>query len=88
MSQPAEYNRRARAVLTVLWCSFLAASIATMVFFAYVDPASALPILRPTEAISSHTMLYSLGFFFFWSMCILASTLTTLLAHPQGNRSS
>ena len=29
-----------RVVLTVVWCAFLAAALATMVFFAGVDPAA------------------------------------------------
>ena len=31
---------RTRVVLTVVWCAFLAAALATMVFFAGVDPAA------------------------------------------------
>ena len=51
-----------RASLTALWCSFLAASLATLVFFAFVDPAPAVALLQPTLAAPGRTALYSLGF--------------------------
>lgn len=70
------------AGLTALWCSFLAASVATLLFFAFVDPAPAVAVLRPTGALPSRTALYSIGFLFFWSMCALAAGLTAWLLRP------
>lgn len=55
---------RARTGLTVMWCSFLAASVATMVFFAFVDPSPIFAVLASTGAIHERTALYSIGFFF------------------------
>ena len=72
----APHNRRA---LTVTWCSFLSASLATMVFFAFVDPAPIFAVLKPTAAIANRTELYSYGFLFFWLVCALASALTAWL---------
>ena len=83
MSQPSPApDPTLRAGLTALWCSFLAASVATLLFFAFVDPAPVVAVLTPTDALPSRTALYSLGFFFFWSMCALAAGLTAWLLRP------
>jgi hypothetical protein len=72
----------ARLWLTALWCSFLAAGLATMLFFAFIDPAPVAALLRPTGAAPGRTALYSLGFFFFWTFCALAAGLTAFLMRP------
>lgn len=74
-----ELAPRSRLSLVVLWCSFLSASIATTVFFAFVDPAPIIAVLTPTGALPGRTALYSLGFLFFWLVCALASALTAWL---------
>jgi len=72
-----------RLALTVTWCSFLSASLATMIFFAFVDPAPIVAVLTPTAALAGRTELYSLGFLFFWLVCALASALTAWLVSTQ-----
>lgn len=81
-AHPALPPRVPRA-LTVAWTSFLAASLGTMVFFAFVDPTPVVAVLRPTDTLPSRTALYSLGFFFFWAVCALASTFTATLLTPH-----
>ena len=71
-----------RAWLTALWCSFLAAALATMLFFAFVDPAPAVALLQPTGDAPGRTALYSLGFLFFWAFCALAAGLTAWMMRP------
>jgi hypothetical protein len=71
-----------RAWLTALWCSFLAASLATLVFFAFVDPTPVVALLQSTGAAPGRTALYSLGFLFFWTVCALAAGLTAWLLRP------
>jgi hypothetical protein len=71
-----------RRTLTVLWCAFLAASVATMLFFAFVDPSPVVALLRPTAVIPDPTTLYSVGFLFFFSVCTLAAGLTAWLLTP------
>jgi hypothetical protein len=71
-----------RAWLTALWCSFLAACLATVMFFAFVDPAPVVAVLRPTGAAPGRTALYSIGFLFFWTFCALAASLTAWLLRP------
>lgn len=84
LEQPAELGAGGRLVFTVLWCSFLAASVATMVFFAFVDPTPVVAVLTPTGVLPDRTTLYSLGFFFFWLVCALASALTAwLVSSPR-----
>ena len=70
---------RGRTLLTVIWCAFLAASVATLVFFAFVDPAPVIAVLQPTAIVPDRTALYSLGFLFFFAVCGLASALTAWL---------
>jgi hypothetical protein len=60
-----------RLAMTVLWPSFLAAAMAEGMFFSFVEP-DALWALPPLA-------IYSAGFFFFWSLCALASMLTYYL---------
>ncbi len=75
----AELGARGRAVAAVLWCSFLAASVATMVTFALVDPAPISDALPWAGAGASRTAVYSLGFFYFWAVCAAASALTAFM---------
>jgi hypothetical protein len=77
---------RGRLALTVMWCAFLAASVATLLFFAFVDPAPVVALLRPTAAVPDRTALYSVGFLFFFMVCGLASTLTAWLLSPPSPR--
>lgn len=60
-----------RLAMTVLWPSFLAAAIAEGCFFSLFEPDALLAL--PPMAV------YSIGFFFFWSLCALASMLTFYL---------
>ena len=60
-----------RLAMTVLWPSFLAASLAEACFFSWFEP-EALSHLAPLT-------VYSLGFFFFWTFCTLGSLLTGYL---------
>lgn len=86
MSQTPDSPESASATalpwLTALWCSFLVAALATMLFFAFVDPAPAVALLQPTAAAPDRTALYSLGFFFFWTCCALAAGLTAWMLRP------
>lgn len=76
-------GERSRVALTVMWCAFLAASAATMVFFAFVDPSPVIAVLKPTGALPGRTELYSLGFLFFFGVCALSASLTAWLIAPR-----
>ena len=62
----------------VVWPSFFAAGVATMVFFAFVDPLQLRDITLPGLEISRETG-YSIAFFLFWSATAGASLFTAIL---------
>jgi hypothetical protein len=74
--RPAELGARARSAVTVLWCSFIIASAATMFFFALIDPAPIASAALPEGLVASRTTFYSLGFLFFWIIGAAAAGLT------------
>jgi hypothetical protein len=79
------WDWKARSISDVLWPSFLAASFATMVFFAMIDPESLLlAMVVPVDL--SRIGVYSIGFFFFWLICSLSSLLTTWLIRTERKR--
>lgn len=61
----------------VLWPSFFAACVATMVFFAFVDPNELGTITFPQMHVSREWG-YTLGFFMFWA-CTFSSSFFTLI---------
>lgn len=66
----------------ILWPSFFAAGVATMVFFAVVDPED-LNQITWTEVELGRQAGYTLGFFMFW-LCTAASSLFTwILLRPR-----
>lgn len=65
----------------VLWPSFVAAGLASMVFFAFVDPLQLRAISFPQHAISRE-LGYTLGFFMFWVVTAMASAVTWYLSRP------
>ena len=88
-TQQSELGLRGRLAFTVAWCSFLSASMATLVFFAFVDPAPFVAVLQPTGVLPSRTALYSLAFFFFWIVSAVSAGLTAslLCTSPPARRS-
>ena len=65
---------RVQRVAAVLWPSFLLAGLATVVFFALLDPFSMIEYHG--EPPLSRTAAYSLGFFCFWLLTGGASLAT------------
>jgi peptidoglycan/LPS O-acetylase OafA/YrhL len=65
----------------VLWPSFFAAGIATMVFFAFVDPLALRDMTFP-ELPLTRKLGYSLGFFMFWVATCASSLFTSILLSP------
>lgn len=66
----------ARMLMAVLWPSFLVAIVAEGVFFSLFEPAM-LTVLGIGDR--SPLAVYTLGFFFFWAACALASWLACYL---------
>src|SRR5262249_26494405 len=73
-----ERGERLRRVGAVAWPSFFAAGVASVVFFAVVDPTELAEITWPHLAISRE-LGYSTGFFMFWACTLGASAFTALL---------
>jgi hypothetical protein len=82
----ADLSPRARDVGRVLWCSFLAACIASIAFFAFVDPAIVSQPDVPPSSVSGKIAAYSAGFFFFWGTAALGSGLTAFLMRADRSR--
>jgi hypothetical protein len=70
-----------RRVGSVVWPSFFAAGVATMMFFAVVDPVELAGITWPQVDISRMAG-YSIGFFMFWLCTISACLFTAMLVAP------
>lgn len=69
----------------LLWASFLAACIATMFFFAYFDPALLERDAEPPAWLADRMTGYTVGFFFFWAVCTIASFLTAWLIDTRSS---
>ena len=72
----------AQKVGAVLWPSFFAACVATMVFFAFIDPLQLRDITFPGIDISREAG-YSIAFFMFWLATASASLFTWILLRPS-----
>lgn len=71
----------------IVWPSFFAAAVATVVFFAIVDPAELAQITWPRLSISRQAG-YTIGFFMFWACTLGSSAFTLLLARRPRRRSA
>lgn len=75
-----------RNLAMVLWPSFLAAGMATMFMFAWVDPLALEACALPGPLLGGRLAGYGLGFFFFWGITASASAITLYLACTLRNR--
>jgi hypothetical protein len=65
----------------ILWPSFFAAGVATMVCFALIDPLTLRDVIFPGLEISRETG-YAIGFFAFWTATAASSLFTWILLRP------
>ena len=65
----------------VLWPSFFAAGVCTMVFFAFIDPLELRDMTFPSVPIT-RGLGYTIGFFMFWAATSASSLFTWLLLRP------
>jgi hypothetical protein len=65
----------------ILWPSFFAACVATMVCFALIDPLILRDMTFPGLEISRETG-YAIGFFAFWTATAASSLFTWILLRP------
>jgi hypothetical protein len=78
---------RLRRVGAVAWPSFFAAGVASVVFFAIVDPSELADITWPHLTISRE-FGYSIGFFMFWACTLGSSAFTALLLSSRIKRAA
>lgn len=74
LASPVAQLPRVQRVSAVLWPSFVLAGIATVVFFALIDPIHLLDYQGVPPL--SRTAAYSLGFFAFWLLTAASSAAT------------
>jgi len=78
----AELTARSRSVALVGWCSFLAASVATMFCFAFLDPLAVHDCEVP-DWWSTRLHVYGVGFFFFWFVAVVAAGLAVYMSRTE-----
>ncbi len=76
------WNWFQRSVANVLWPSFLAACLGTLLFFAKVD-ATRLQQAFVFDLNISTQAIYSLGFLFFWLICATSAAMSTWLIRTE-----
>ena len=81
------WSRLRQDVGALLWCSFLAACLATFLFFAYFDPMLLTHDDHPPAWLADRMTGYAVGFFFFWLVCAVSALLTAWLvdSRPEGD---
>jgi hypothetical protein len=83
----AEFDHPPRPLVqrvgAILWPSFFAAGVATMVFFAFIDPLELRDLTFPHLKIT-RGLGYSIGFFTFWLATASSSLFTWYLLRPPG----
>ncbi len=72
------WSRQAQNLAAILWPSFIAACLATGLFFSQVDPLELNAITTPMTEFSSEAG-YAIGFFFFWIICTISSVISVFL---------
>lgn len=70
-----------RLAMSVLWPSFLSAIMAEGFFFSLFDPADLVLIGGQTDL--PPIAAYTIGFFFFWAFCAIASLLSLYLVRSE-----
>lgn len=81
-TRPPVWRRSKRDLANVVWISFLTASVATMVFFAMVDPE----VLSGYNTLGWHISRqtgYAFGFFGLWLLTGITSFLSVYLVRTE-----
>jgi hypothetical protein len=81
-----KWTRGAQRIASVMWPSFLAAAVGSIVFFTFFDPELLGVALMPEREFSALTG-YGMCFFFFWCIALLSSALTTYLRRTRRRES-
>ena len=79
--RPIGERRLGRYLMQVLWPAFLSAVVAIGVFFSMVDPRELVFIGIPLA--DSREGAYTVGFFVFWALFTISSSLTWVLTQNE-----
>src|SRR5690606_8867084 len=71
----------AQRIGAILWPSFFAAGVCTMVFFAFIDPIELRDMTFPGLPLT-RGLGYTIGFFMFWVATAASSLFTWILLRP------
>ena len=77
------WPQRRQDVAAGLWASFLVAAAASVLCFAFVDPAQLEFLPYTGESTTGRMTGYGIGFFFLWIVAAAASGLTLFLARTE-----
>lgn len=72
------WSQARQHISIAIWSSFLAAAAASVVCFAFIDPAT-IELLPGADTTLARMTGYALGFFLFWTATASASLLTLYL---------
>jgi hypothetical protein len=79
------WTTRQQDVANVAWASFLAACVASVLFFGLVDPLE-LAAITTLGLDVSRMGGYAIGFFFFWGIAAFASLVTSFMVRTAVRR--
>ena len=77
-------GRLPRIAMSILWPSFLMACVSSGVLFSLVDPVEL--VLLDSQVHLSQLGTYTVGFFLFWFLGAISSSLTALLLASQDQK--
>ncbi len=73
------WSRLHEDIAVITWSSFLVACVATMLFFALIDPDYLIETLNHPVWLPNRMSGYALGFFFFWFIAAGAASITAYM---------
>lgn len=76
------WSRRSQRIASILWPSFGAAAVGTVICFTFIDPELLGMALMPEREITVMTG-YGICFFFFWFIALLSSYTTMFLRRTR-----
>jgi hypothetical protein len=79
------WSRVAERLGVVLWVSFLAASLETTGFFAFVDPRVFAQDYSLPSWMAGRPTAYTAGFFFFWLFAYISAVLAVFMLESSRN---